>query len=169
MNKVLTPGEEAYQLAYRYEQEKEHCSQCTLAAIMETLDSFDEKLFQAADALTGGSALSTRGTCGALAAGLLAISRLTGRNYEGFKAGKSNHTWKYVQLLLNRFVDKYGSPIGCEVQKKIFGHCFNFNDANDKKAFVEAGAHVDKCPSVCGDVAKWSVEIIKELSEEKQD
>ena len=30
------------------------------------------------------------------------------------------------------------------------------------KEFEKAGAHVDKCPSVSGKVAKWCVEIILE-------
>jgi len=39
-----------------------HCAQCTLAAIMEILGTVDENLLKSVDALTGGAALSTKGT-----------------------------------------------------------------------------------------------------------
>lgn len=78
----------AYDLAYRYEAERGSCPQCVLAAIKETLDIGDEATIKSADALAGGTALSTKGTCGALIGGLLAISSLVGRDYEAFKEGE---------------------------------------------------------------------------------
>jgi len=156
-------AERAYELASGYEQSKEHCVQCTLAAIMEVMGVIDEDLFKAADGLTGGTALSTQGTCGALAGGILAISRLTGRSYEGFKTGISNHTWQYVFELQKIFEEKYGGITGELVQKKIFGRSYQIKDKQDRKLFENAGAHVNKCPVVCGNVAKWSVEIINRI------
>jgi hypothetical protein len=155
--------EKAYQLAYEYEQEKEHCAQATLAAIMESLGSLDENLLQAADGLTGGTALSTEGTCGALAAGILAISRLTGRTYRDFKGKNPGHTWEHVILLYDRFVEKYGGPTGRSVQEFLFGQVFSLRDPASRELFNKAGAHIDKCPSVCGDVARWTVEIIQNI------
>jgi len=156
-------SEKAYELAFQYEQDREHCAQCTLVAVMESLGNIDETLIQASDALTGGTVLSTNGTCGALTAGLMAISRKTGRSYQAFKNNQSDHSWDSVKKLYDRFVDKYGSPVGKRVQEKIFGRSFNLSDAEERREFVTNGAHVDKCPSVCGDVAKWTVEILLEL------
>ncbi len=158
----------AYRLAYKYEQTKEHCSQCTLAAIMESLDWIDEDLFQAIDGLTGGTALSTNGTCGALAAGIVAISKLTGRTYTNFKKKAPGHTWKYIHQLYDRFIEKYGGPNGYQVQERFFGTVYSLRDPESRESFTQAGAHIDKCPSVCADVAKWSVEIILQINEGKE-
>ena len=157
-------AENAYKLAHRYEQDKEHCAQATLAAIMESTNWVDEELFQAADGLTGGTALSTEGTCGALAAGILALSRYTGRRYENFKDNQPGHTWDYVVQLYDRFVDEYGGPTGRHVQKKIFGSVYSLREKSSREKFTQAGAHIDKCPSVCGNVAKWTVELIFEIT-----
>jgi hypothetical protein len=165
MHTEQSPGEKAYNLAFEYEQKREHCAQCTLIAIMETCDSVNPELIKAVDGLTGGAALSTQGTCGALAAGLLAVSSVTGRSYQAFQLGDSDHTWTYVQQLMDQFNNKYGSPLGYKVQEKMFGRSFNLRDQNERTQFKEAGAHVDKCPTVCGTVAKWAVEILLENEE----
>ena len=169
MDEINTKAEEAYRLAYEYEQYKEHCAQCTMAAIMEALDMVDETLFKACDGMTGGVALSTEGTCGALSAGILSISRLTGRTYENFVTKQPGHTWQYVKALFDRFMKEYGSPNGKDVQKKIFGEYYNFTIPEEKEKFVKAGAYIDKCPSVCGNVAKWTVEIILKIQKELSD
>ena len=163
MNKEITG--KAYNLAYKYEQEKEHCSQCALAGILESLNIMDETLFRASDGLTGGTAMSTKGTCGALAAGMLAISTFTGRTYSNFKDEKPGHEWDGVRLLYERFVEKYGGPVGETVQRTMFGRSYILLDKEQREEFVSAGAHRDKCPSVCGTVAAWSVEIILDYME----
>ena len=160
--------EKAYQLAYEYEQEREHCAQCTLIAIMETCGTINRDLIKTVDGLTGGTALSTQGTCGALAAGLMAISSLTGRSYDAFKSGESDHTWEYVIKLYEKFVNEYGSPLGYKVQEKLFGRYYNLRNKDERLQFEKEGAHVDKCPSVCGHVAKWVVEILLENEELKK-
>lgn len=81
--------EQAYRLAFKYEAELGSCPQCVLAALMETLGIGNADTIKAADALAGGTALSTRGTCGALVGGLLAIGSIVGRNYKSFKAGET--------------------------------------------------------------------------------
>lgn len=154
-------ADQAYRLAFKYESEIGSCPQCVLAALMETLDVGESSIVKAADALAGGTALSTNGTCGALAGGLLAISAMVGREYKDFKAGqKKRRVFRYARKLYDRFVSEYGSPICLEVQKKIFGRSFNLLDPKEYEEFERAGAHVDKCPSVSGKVAKWAAEII---------
>ena len=158
-------AQKAFDLAKQYEGEKGHCSQCTLVAIMETLGNVDANLVKAADGLTGGTVMSTQGTCGALAAGIMAISSITGRSYQAFTDGGADHTWDYVRELYTTFVEKYGSPIGCNVQEKIFGRCYDLQNPEERKMFEEAGAHVDKCPFVCADVASWTVQIISKMEQ----
>ena len=153
--------EKAYRLAFKYEAELGSCPQCVLAAIKETLDVGDEDVIKSADALAGGTSLSSRGTCGALVGGLLAISSIAGRKYCDFKQGKKNRlVFKYAKILYDRFVDEYGSPLCCDVQTKLFGRSFNLLDKTDYEEFEKAGAHVDKCPSVSGNAARWTAEII---------
>lgn len=155
--------EQVYRLAFKYEAERGSCPQCVLAAIKETLDIGDEATIKAGDALAGGTASSTKGTCGALVGGMLAIGSIVGREYSDFKKGKKKRrVFVYAKKLYDRFVDEYGSPLCCDVQKKIFGRSFNLLDPKEYEEFEKAGGHVDKCPSVSGNAAKWTAEIILE-------
>lgn len=153
--------QKAYNLAFQYEASRGSCPQCVLAALRETLNIGDDSVFQASHGLTGGTALSSQGTCGALAGGMLAISTLIGRTYQEFTAGeKKRLVFKYTKLLYDRFVAEYGSPLCCDVQEKLFGRSYVLLDKKEYEAFEQAGAHVDKCPRVAGNTAKWTAEII---------
>jgi C_GCAxxG_C_C family probable redox protein len=153
--------ENVYQRAFQYEAKLGSCPQCVLAALKETLDVGNENIFQAAQGLTGGTALSSQGTCGALAGGIIAISSLVGRTYQEFTEGqKKRLVFKYTKLLYDKFIQEYGSPLCCDVQKKLFGRSYVLLNKQDYEAFEKAGAHVDKCTSVAGNAAKWTAEII---------
>jgi C_GCAxxG_C_C family probable redox protein len=153
--------DKAYQLAFKYEAERGSCPQCVLAALMETLNVGDPATIKAIDAMAGGTALSANGTCGALVGGLAAISSMVGRDYENFSKGdRKRRVFQYSKKLYDRFVKEYGSPICKDVHMKLFGRTFNLLDQKDYEEFEKAGAHVDKCPSVSGNVAKWTAEII---------
>jgi len=156
--------EEVYNRAFKYEAEIGSCPQCVLSAIMEVLDVGDHATIKASDALAGGTALSIEGTCGALVGGLLAISSIVGRTYEDFSAGEDKRrVFLYSKKLYDKFVEEYGSPICKDVHKKLFGRSFKLLDPKEYQEFEKAGAHVDKCPSVSGNVAKWAAEIILDL------
>lgn len=156
--------EKVYNLAFKYEAEHGSCPQCVLAALYETLGVGDPKTIQAADALAGGAALTTRGTCGALVGGLLAIGSVVGRTYEDFKAGKrKRRVFQYAKKFYDKFIEEYGSPVCQDIHKKLFGRTFNLLDPKDYSEFEKAGGHVDKCPSVSGNAAKWAAEIILDL------
>ena len=156
--------EEVYNRAFKYEAERGSCPQCVLSAIMEVLDVGDPATVQAVDALAGGTALSTEGTCGALVGGLLAISSIVGRTYEDFSAGeRKRRVFLYSKKLYDKFVEEYGSPICKDVHKKLFGRTFKLLDPKEYQEFEKAGAHVDKCPDVSGKVARWAAEIILDL------
>jgi len=153
--------EDIYRRAFQYEARLGSCPQCVLAALKETLDVSDDVVFKASQGLSGGTALSSEGTCGALAGGMLAIGLLVGRTYQEFSEGqKKRLVFKYTKQLYDRFVKEYGSPLCCGVQKKIFGRSYVLLDKEEYEAFEKAGAHVDKCTSVAGNAAKWTAEII---------
>ena len=91
----------------------------------------------------------------------MAISALVGRTYQEFSEGqKKRLVFKYTKKLYDRFVQEYGSPLCCDVQKKIFGRSYVLLDKQQYEAFEKAGAHVDKCTSVAGNAARWTAEII---------
>ena len=153
--------ENVYQLAFQYEAKLGSCPQCVLAALKETLNVGNESIFQASQGLTGGTALSSEGTCGALAGGMIAISALVGRTYQDFTEGqKKRLVFRYTKILYKRFIKEYGSPLCCDVQKKLFGRSYHLLNKQEYEAFEKAGAHIDKCTSVAGNAAKWTAEII---------
>jgi len=156
--------EKVYRLAFKYEAEKGSCPQAVLATLHETIDIADPATIQAADALAGGCALSTQGTCGALSGGLLAIGSVVGRTYEDFSKGETRRrVFQYSKKLYDKFIEEYGSPLCKDVQKKIFGRSFKLLDAKEYAEFEKAGAHVDKCPNVSGKTARWAAEIILDI------
>jgi C_GCAxxG_C_C family probable redox protein len=128
------------------------------------LDIADPATIQASDALAGGCALSTQGTCGALTGGLLAIGSVVGRTYEDFLIGETRRrVFQYAKKLFDKFIEEYGSPLCKDVQKKIMGRSFNLLDAKDYEEFEKAGAHVNKCTNVSGNTARWAAEIILKI------
>ncbi len=171
MNSQKDILDDVYQRAFQYEARLGSCPQCVLAALKETLDVSDDSIFKASQGLAGGTALSSEGTCGALAGGMIAIGSLVGRTYQEFSEGqKKRLVFKYTRPLYDRFVREYGSSLCCGVQKKIFGRSYILLDKHQYEAFEKAGAHVDKCTSVAGNAAKWTAEIIlNELQGEKQE
>jgi C_GCAxxG_C_C family probable redox protein len=155
--------QQAYDLAFKYEAERGSCPQCVLSALLETFQVGDPETIKAIDAMAGGTALSTEGTCGALVGGLAAISSIVGRDYDSFTKGdRKRRVFLYSKKLYDRFVEEYGSPVCKEVHRKLFGRTFKLLDSKDYQEFEKAGAHVDKCTSVSGNVAKWTAEIILE-------
>ena len=171
MNSQKDILDDVYQRAFQYEARLGSCPQCVLAALKETLNVGDDSIFKASQGLAGGTALSSEGTCGALAGGMIAIGSLVGRTYQEFSEGqKKRLVFKYTRQLYDRFVREYGSSLCCGVQKKIFGRSYILLDKQQYEAFEKAGAHVDKCTSVAGNAAKWTAEIIlNELQGEKQE
>lgn len=153
--------QKAYDLAYRYEAERGSCPQCVYSAIMEALGVGNKETVQSLDGMAGGTALSAEGTCGALVGGLAAISTLVGRTYEDFSAGeRKRRIFRYAKKLYDRFNSEYDSILCKGVHQKLFGRKFNLLDKEEYAEFDRMGAHVDKCTSVSGNVARWTAEII---------
>ncbi len=157
MKRIL---EEVYKRAFQYEQKYGSCPQCVLGAVQDVFGTVDDKVFRAGYALAGGVGLTTDGTCGALAGGVMALSSKYGRTRENFAEGRHLKSLELAKELHDRFVQEYGSCICREVQMKMFGRSFDLWDLNDYEQFEREGAHRDKCPSVVGNVAKWVAEML---------
>ena len=159
--------EKAYRTAFDYEREYGGCSQCVVAAVSETAGPISDEVVKASHALAGGGALTCRGTCGALAAGMLALSASHGRDRENFGNGRFINSYVLAKKLQERFVEEFGSTACPDVQTRIMGRSFDLWDPQDYKAFEAAGGHADKCPDVVGKAAMWTVEVL--LDEEEKE
>lgn len=150
--------------AYAYEQSYGNCPQCVLAPVLEGLGSFDDAVFKASYALSVGGGLSSRGTCGALVGGLMAIGAMYGRDIDNIDKSY-RHVYLIGRRLLDRFVAHYGTLICGEIQTQLMGRSFDVVNPEEYKAFLAAGGHTDKCPNVVRNAAIWTAEILLEVAE----
>ncbi len=150
-------------LAHEYLRMYGSCGQCVIAAVQQTMGGeVDEAAFKAAHALAGGAASSGEGTCGALSGGMMAISSVVGREWPSFARGGSVAAMVPAKRLYDHFVEEYGSCVCRGVLTRVLGRPYNLWDADDARAYLEAGGRSDKCADVSGKVAEWTVEILKE-------
>ncbi len=153
----------AYDLGYEYESKFGACSQCTLLAIMDALQVRDSKVFKASFGFAGGIASLSK-TCGALSAGVMAISMYYGRDLEHLTTQSEDDKRRCMQLIRNlhdRYLEEYGTIECARVHQKIFGRSFDQWDREEFKEFLRLGGHVDKCTAVVGNVASWTVHTIQ--------
>jgi len=145
INSNIEIAQKANKLGYLYEKEYGACSQC-----------------KAAFGFAGGVGNMSK-MCGAIAAGTMMISLEYGRELKNVatqtEEGKRECLRK-VRKLLDQFVEEYESIECASVHMKLFGRTFNQWDENEFQEFLRLGGHDDKCTSVVGNVAKWTVEIL---------
>lgn len=154
--------DKAYQLGLEYERSKHYCAQCTVAALQEALQIKDEGLFRAAHPLSAGVGETTDGSCGGLSGGAMILGYLYGRGKEDFEGNTSDKGVNYlVKELYDRFIQEYGSCRCKDIHMKVFGRSYDLWNDDEKQAFEEAGAHVDKCPVVVAKACTWTIEIIQ--------
>ncbi len=159
--------ERAYALGFEFEQKYTNCAQCVLAALQQVMGGIDDEVFKAANTLAGGGALTTKGTCGALSGGMMAISTRYGRDRASFTTSRTRRAAALAKRLYDRFVAEYGSPICTDVHAAMFGRSFDFWNPDDSRAFEEAGGHLDKCTDVVGKAAQWTAEILLDAQHEE--
>jgi len=151
-------------LAYYYELTYHGCSQCVLKAIQDSLNIGNSLTFKAATAFAGGVAEAGE-ICGALIGGIMAISLVFGRDRLE-DAMTSSGLLKAMELsirLYEEFKKEFGSVKCHDIQKKLFGRSFNLRDEEDKRRFIEAGAHGPSgCPQVVRKGAMLAAKIILE-------
>ncbi len=157
-------AEKAYQLAFEYEANKGSCSQCVLAAIMDTIGGIDESVFKAAQGLSGGTVSCGTGTCGALAGGITVLGSRVGRTRQEFDEDiKNRRVVEIGRKLADKFIQTYGGITCKEVQTANMGRSYNLADPVENQQFAAAGGHAEKCASVAGNAARWTIEILNEL------
>lgn len=162
-------SEKAYKLGFDYESNNHGCAQCTLAAVQDTLGLGDDSAFKGASGLSGGVGRMGH-VCGALTGGVIAIGLSMGRERKDFDSDhipQLYYTEEVAKKLHDKFMEEYGTCNCREIQQKIFGRTFDLWNPGHWEIFEELGGHVDKCPSVVGKAARWTVEIILEEEEKK--
>jgi C_GCAxxG_C_C family probable redox protein len=148
------------------------CSQSVLLALQEDLGIGDQESFKAATVLSGGVARHGE-TCGALLGGLMALGLVKGR--ENIRDTKTyvaamEPAEQIIKEFKKRLQMEFGfdeplnSTICWEIQERVYGRSFNLNDADDYKAFIDAGGHSDLgCPKVCSVAAEVAAEKLIDL------
>jgi len=158
----------ASQLAFDYERRYHGCGQCTLAAILDSLEGVApcaaDAVFEAATGLAGGLGLAGDAPCGALMGASLAFGLLYPRHRDHFAGDRENKYRSYamVQQLRERYIETYGGTTCWDVHRRIFGRSFDLRDPVEREAFAAAGAHEDKCTAVVATAVRWAMEIILE-------
>lgn len=159
-NQLIT---KAGKIAFEYEQQYGGCSQCTLAAVKNTVGNISDDVIKAATGLAGGIGL-TGTTCGAVTGGVMALSMWKGRDYCDFRDLQNNRpkSLAIARKLCHKFEIEYGSTICKDIQTKLLGRSYDLCDEQQKEQFLAAGGREEKCSSVCANAARWVVEILLE-------
>lgn len=161
---IIEIAQKAYDLGYSYESKYGACSQCTVLAIMDALGKRNEDVFKAVFGFAGGIGNLSK-LCGALAAGVMMISLEHGREFGKLFTQMEEEKRECLQMvkdLHDRFVEEYENIECTHVHMKLFGRTFNQWDEEEFQEFLRLGGHEDKCTSVVGNVAKWTVGILAE-------
>jgi mannitol-1-phosphate 5-dehydrogenase len=159
---------EAAALGFEFERTYKGCGQCTFAAVQQALGREEDRVFQALTAFAAGFGLSGDAVCGALIGGGASFGLARGRrrsHFDGDREPKYS-AFAMAQLLRERYLWKYGSLLCQGAQERVFGRSFDLRSPPERELFEQAGAHVNKCPGVVGNVARWSVQIIAEQAPE---
>lgn len=154
--------EKAYNLGFEYEKTYRGCSQCTIAAIQDTLDIRDDSVFKAGTGLASGGGLTGIGACDGYVGGVMVLSQLLGRERSNFADPERIQfkTFDLAKRLIDEFVREFGSIICRDIQTKKFGRPYYIRDPEDFEKFEEAGGHVDNCTDVVGKAAQMAVKLI---------
>jgi C_GCAxxG_C_C family probable redox protein len=139
-----------------------------MRALQEVYGEINSGVFQGMAGFAGGCGIEGDGICGAYAASIFFISSRYGRRLEDLErdtkdpsAGKKLHeTFHLVKKIHDKFIEKYGSVICNQIHRKLYGRPYYIADKDEFEKFEKKGAHDWGCTSVCGEVAKWTVEML---------
>jgi C_GCAxxG_C_C family probable redox protein len=147
---------EAAETAAQLERDCGGCPQCVLVAVQETAGGIDDAIVKAMHGLSGGGALLGEGLCGALAAGLVALSLRHGRERDQMSKGRFLANFERGRDLLEAFRAEFGGVTCRELQKSFCGRTYDLWDAAQFKEFKQARG--DKCANATAWVARRLVE-----------
>jgi len=159
--------EKVYHLAFENERKYRGCTQSVLAAIQDVFGLRDDQVFKSGSGLAGGVGLSTLGTCGALTGGAMGISQIFGRERKEFADPERKRmvAYRLCDRLTKKFIERYGSVICSEIQKRHLGKSYDLWDREDYEDFDQVAYRQLKCPELVGLAAVWATEIILDALE----
>jgi hypothetical protein len=156
---------ESHKLATEYEAKYKGCGQCTFMAVIDALRwggleiiprGVEDRLFSGLCLMTGGVGLSGEGSCGAVAAGTLAIGLALGLERDSINEGIFRQSCAMVRnALLARYNEKYNSLLCKDIQRKFFGKAWDLtrDDMSSEFLGITKGC-------VIMDGAMWATEVI---------
>lgn len=156
---------EAYALGFASEKKYRGCGQCAIIALDELMGESHDDIFKCATGFSGGMALCGDGVCGGYAGGMMIMSLIRGRALEPMKENgdKINQYAAYEtsQMIHDKFVECYGSPICREIHEQMFGgEHYILRTKQRRNEFEEAGAHTVVCTTVVALSCAWTAEIM---------
>jgi hypothetical protein len=157
-------------LGFEYEKVYHGCGQSVIAAVTETLDIFDETVFQAATGLCGGIGLVNDSTCSAYSGSVLVIGMVIGRSRALFGGARAEKYANYelCQRLRDKMRAEYGTTWCGGIHTKNYGRAYDLTDRDERELFEAAGAHDFGCTNVVGNCAAWTVELLAEVLIERE-
>jgi hypothetical protein len=166
---------QAYDLAYKYEKEWKICSQCTIKSILDVYRIENKDIFKSLSGFGAGGAAEGDGMCGAYVAGMIFLGLKLGRDISDIdtdptdpRGSKKNKVLTpLIKKLRDKFINKYTSIICHQIHRKLYGRPYYLLDRQELDKFDLAGGHDWGCTSVCGNSAKWTVEIYEEFLKNK--
>ena len=163
MEEKKSLARQAFERAQEAEMTYGGCSQCVALTIYELTHGYSSEVVKAASGFAAGFARQGE-VCGAAAGAVMALSALYGRPYENMKDLEArDRTMELCYKVLDHFKETYGTFICADIQKQLVGRRYKMYEPQDNKAFNDDGGHAaDKCPTVCGNAAKWVIEILQE-------
>lgn len=156
----------AYALGFASEKTYRGCGQCAIAALDELLGERHDDIFKSATGFSGGMALCGDGVCGGYAGGMMILSVLRGRAFAPMceNGDKINQYAAYetAQMLHDRFVACYGTPICSRIHERMFesGQSYILRTKARRNEFEEAGAHTVVCTTVVALACAWTAQIM---------
>jgi hypothetical protein len=134
------------ELAAEYEAKYKGCAQCTFMAVIDALrwggleiipKEVEDRLFSGLCLMTGGVGLSGEGSCGAVAAGTLAIGLALGLEQDSINEGIFRQSCAVVRdALLARYNGKYNSLLCKDIQRKFFGKAWDLTRDDISSEFL---------------------------------
>jgi C_GCAxxG_C_C family probable redox protein len=147
--------------AYNYNRSYEGCTRCVVQALNDhlhlTTDEGNRECIRASTALAAGVARMGE-TCGALTGAVMVLG-LAFASADFGKFGQYVETMNISQDLFKQFRAIYGTVKCTEIQEKVLGRRYNFDDEKDREAWYKDGG-LDRCPMVCAMAARIAAEII---------
>lgn len=165
-------ADRAYEIAYNHNAQYGHCPHCTIRSLHEVYEGkVDKDIFRALGVFSGGGALEGDGTCGAYVAGLFFLSSKFGINFDEiandvsdstlFRNGGEPVLYPLAKELHEKFINEYGSIVCHQIHRELYGRPYYLADDEEHEKLKEllSTSKITGCPAVCGNAAKWTVEI----------